>query len=87
MQHWASLFVPVVLPGRTKPGAVAMKRQKTVEEDRKKELTKILLQVYMDGGYAADFVSSQKVTANTKSMMPVGTPWPNGQHSSSMLKL
>lgn len=68
LQPWASLFVPVVLPGRTKPGAVAMKRQKTVEEDRKKELTKILLQVYMDGGDAMAERTAQLINAQAMNL-------------------
>ncbi|KAL4242308.1 Vam6/VPS39/TRAP1 family protein [Abortiporus biennis] len=52
LQQWASLFVPVVLPGKSKATSQGMKREltKTVDESRKRELTRILLEVYMKGG-------------------------------------
>lgn len=49
LQPWATLFVPVALPGKAQ--AMGMKRQKTVDEGRRKALARTLLEVYMDGGY------------------------------------
>ena len=51
LQPWAALVTPLAAPGKQpKPGAVPMKRQKTVDEDVKKDLVMILLEVYMSGG-------------------------------------
>ena len=55
LQQWATLFVPPAPAGKAKTMAATLKRQKTVSEDRKKELTRILLEVYMSGGCVCEF--------------------------------
>lgn len=49
LQPWATLFVPVAVPR----APVVLKRQRTVEDSRKRELTRVLLDVYMEGGCVA----------------------------------
>jgi vacuolar protein sorting-associated protein 3 len=49
LQPWAALVAP--LPSGNKvAAAVPLEREKTVDEGVKRELTKILLEVYMSGG-------------------------------------
>jgi hypothetical protein len=52
---WTSTLFGVPVPppkaGTAKPVVFAMSRQKTVNEDLKKELLKVLLEVYMSDGY------------------------------------
>lgn len=50
LQQWSALFIPPAPAGKARPAAANLKRQKTVSEDRKRELTRILLEVYMSGG-------------------------------------
>lgn len=47
LQPWTTLFTS----GGPGGGAAALKKQKTVEDSRKRELTRTLLEVYMEGGY------------------------------------
>ena len=50
LQPWAALNAPVSLSSK---GSSPLEREKTVDESLKKELTKILLEVYMSGGYVS----------------------------------
>ncbi|OBZ67658.1 Transforming growth factor-beta receptor-associated protein 1 [Grifola frondosa] len=52
LQQWTSLLVPVTPAGKRKVSPSPIQRVKTVNEDLKKELIKILLEVYMSGGEA-----------------------------------
>lgn len=47
LQAWAALIAPLPVANK---GASALEREKTVDESLKKDLTKILLEVYMSGG-------------------------------------
>lgn len=47
LQPWAALIAPLPLGNK---GASMLEREKTVDEALKKDLTKILLEVYMSGG-------------------------------------
>lgn len=49
LQPWAALVAPP--PGKG-PQAPALDRERTVDEGLKRELTRILLEVYMSGGEA-----------------------------------
>ena len=52
LQPWATLVTPLAAPGKSaKTGPTPMKRQKTVDDEVKKDLVMILLEVYMSGGY------------------------------------
>ena len=52
LQPWATLVTPLAAPGKpAKAGPTPMKRQKTVDDEVKKDLVMILLEVYMSGGY------------------------------------
>lgn len=51
LQPWAALVAPFPTPAKaTLAVPVGMEREKTVDESLKKELTKILLEVYESGG-------------------------------------
>ena len=52
LQPWAALVTPLAAPGKPQPPqrAGSIQRQKTVDEDVKKNLVMILLEVYMSGG-------------------------------------
>ena len=52
LQQWAAFVTPLAAPGKPQPtaGAGAMRRQRTVDEEVKKGLVMILLEVYMSGG-------------------------------------
>ncbi|CAL1698826.1 unnamed protein product [Somion occarium] len=63
LQSWAALFVPPVSAGKAKSSAAFMKRQKSVSEERKRELTRILLEVYMSGGEAMSGRTAQLLAA------------------------
>lgn len=64
LQHWAATLGPVAQ--RTK-GAGGMKRQKTVDEGLKKELLKVLLEVYMSAG-CVDAPRAVRVQGLTRDM-------------------
>lgn len=52
LQDWANaLFAPTSKSASTKARPIPMGRQKTVDENLKKELLKILLEVYMSDGW------------------------------------
>ena len=54
MQPWAALVTPLAAPGKQGQGqtrsAAPLKKTKTVDEEVKKDLVMILLEVYMSGG-------------------------------------
>ncbi|KAI1785956.1 hypothetical protein LXA43DRAFT_1035560 [Ganoderma leucocontextum] len=50
LQPWAALVIPLAAPGKQSRGAPPLKRTKTVDEDVKKDLIMVLLEVYMAGG-------------------------------------
>ncbi|KAI0667249.1 hypothetical protein C8Q78DRAFT_1071980 [Trametes maxima] len=83
LQAWAALVTPLAAPGKqTKPGAAPMKRTKTVDDEVKKDLVMILLEVYMSGGEAtadrtAQLLNSQAMNLDVVdviSMIPA--EWP-----------
>lgn len=50
LQQWANMFAPPApAKGRMGLPVAPVKSQKSVSEDRKRELVKILLEVYMNG--------------------------------------
>ncbi|KAI0765868.1 hypothetical protein BD413DRAFT_572859 [Trametes elegans] len=52
LQAWATLVTPLAAPGKpARPSAPPLKKTKTVDEEVKKDLVMILLEVYMSGGY------------------------------------
>ena len=57
LQPWAALVTPLAAPGKQGQsqsqarGASQLKKTKTVDEEVKKDLVMILLEVYMSGGY------------------------------------
>ena len=51
LQEWAAVLVPSIAPGKKLNTASSMSRLKTVDAELKKDLIKILLQVYMSGGF------------------------------------
>ncbi|TCD60728.1 hypothetical protein EIP91_009622 [Steccherinum ochraceum] len=78
LQPWATLFVPVAPAGV----AVAMKRSRTVEDSRKRELARVLLEVYMAGGDAmatqtAQLINSQSMNLEILDILALLPPdWP-----------
>ncbi|KAI0754157.1 hypothetical protein C8Q80DRAFT_1216335 [Daedaleopsis nitida] len=83
LQPWAALVTPLAAPGKTqKPGAAPMKRQKTVDEDVKKDLVMILLEVYMSGGETtadrtAQLLNSQAMNLDVVDVISMIPPeWP-----------
>ena len=56
LHAWSALCVPAAPSGSGKgPIALAMSREKTVDEALKRELIKVLLEVYMTGGSVVSF--------------------------------
>ncbi|KAI0821851.1 hypothetical protein BC628DRAFT_1542796 [Trametes gibbosa] len=83
LQAWATLVIPLATPGKpVKPGAVPMKKTKTVDEDVKKDLVMILLEVYMSGGEAtadrtAQLLNSQAMNLDVVDVISMIPPeWP-----------
>ncbi|KAI0331784.1 hypothetical protein GY45DRAFT_1248254 [Cubamyces sp. BRFM 1775] len=83
LQPWAALVIPLAAPGKpVKPGAAAMKRTKTVDDDVKKDLVMILLEVYMSGGEAtadrtAQLLNSQAMNLDVVDIISMIPPeWP-----------
>ena len=57
LQPWATLVTPLAALGKpVKAGPTPMKRQKTVDDEVKKDLVMILLEVYMSGGYVRSLI-------------------------------
>ncbi|RPD60230.1 hypothetical protein L226DRAFT_563303 [Lentinus tigrinus ALCF2SS1-7] len=83
LQPWASLVTPLAAPGKpVKAGAAPMKRQKTVDDEVKKDLVMILLEVYMSGGEAtadrtAQLLNSQAMNLDVVDVISTIPPaWP-----------
>ena len=55
LQPWAALVTPLAAPGKQGQArsAAPLKKTKTVDEEVKKDLVMILLEVYMSGGYVS----------------------------------
>ncbi|KAI0353913.1 hypothetical protein OH77DRAFT_1406102 [Trametes cingulata] len=81
LQPWAALVTPLAAPGK-KPGAVSMKKTKTVDDEVKKDLVMILLEVYMSGGAAtadrtAQLLNSQAMNLDVLDVISMIPPeWP-----------
>lgn len=66
LQPWAALVTPFAAPGKQPKSAPGpLKRQKTVDEEVKKDLVMILLEVYMSGGYVPGRCSCVRGTDRT----------------------
>ncbi|KAH9918038.1 hypothetical protein B0H21DRAFT_847492 [Amylocystis lapponica] len=80
LQPWAALLVP--LATKTKPGVVPMSRLATVDDELKKRLIGILLEVYMSGGEAtadrtARFLNAQAMNLDMLDVIALIPPeWP-----------
>ncbi|GJE85460.1 hypothetical protein PsYK624_015390 [Phanerochaete sordida] len=78
LQAWASLITPLPLANKATP----LEREKTVDDGLKKELTKILLGVYMSGGEAmaertAALLSAQAMNLDVDEVLATVPPeWP-----------
>ncbi|KAI8974864.1 hypothetical protein BD414DRAFT_176887 [Trametes punicea] len=69
LQGWAALVTPLAAPGKlVKPGAAPAKRTKTVDEEVKKDLIMILLEVYMSGGEATADRTAQLLNAQAMNL-------------------
>lgn len=79
LQQWAALLSP---PTKSRPGASAMQRQKTVDEGVKKSPIRTLLEVYMSGGEAtaertARFLNAQAMNLDVLDVISLIPPdWP-----------
>ncbi|KAI0365805.1 hypothetical protein BV20DRAFT_953552 [Pilatotrama ljubarskyi] len=83
LQAWAALVTPLAAPGKlVKPGATPMKKTKTVDDEVKKDLVMILLEVYMSGGEAtadrtAQLLNSQAMNLDVLDVISIIPPeWP-----------
>ncbi|KAI0070835.1 hypothetical protein K474DRAFT_1693669 [Panus rudis PR-1116 ss-1] len=84
LQPWSALFLPPGAAGKAKAGSapVVVKRERSLNEDRKKELTRILLEVYMSGGEAmadrtAKLLSAQAINLDVTDVISLIPPeWP-----------
>ncbi|TFK87549.1 hypothetical protein K466DRAFT_548508 [Polyporus arcularius HHB13444] len=83
LQPWATLVTPLAAPGKSaKAGPMPMKRQKTVDDEVKKDLVMILLEVYMSGGEAtadrtAQLLNSQAMNLDVVDVISMIPPeWP-----------
>ncbi|KAL1948770.1 hypothetical protein VTO73DRAFT_10576 [Trametes versicolor] len=83
LQAWAALVTPLAAPGKqVKPSAAPMKKTKTVDDDVKKDLVMILLEVYMSGGEAtadrtAQLLNSQAMNLDVVDVISMIPPeWP-----------
>ncbi|KAI0641370.1 hypothetical protein C8Q79DRAFT_990403 [Trametes meyenii] len=83
LQAWAALVTPLAALGKQiKPGATPMKRIKTVDDEVKKDLVMILLEVYMSGGEAtadrtAQLLNSQAMNLDVVDVISMIPPeWP-----------
>ncbi|KAI0760618.1 hypothetical protein C8Q74DRAFT_1208816 [Fomes fomentarius] len=83
LQPWAALVTPLAAPGKQpKPASGPMKRQKTVDEEVKKDLVMILLEVYMSGGETtadrtAQLLNSQAMNLDVVDVISMIPPeWP-----------
>ncbi|CDO71043.1 hypothetical protein BN946_scf184844.g47 [Trametes cinnabarina] len=83
LQAWAALVTPLAAPGKpVKSGSASMKRTKTVDEEVKKDLIMILLEVYMSGGETtadrtAKLLNSQAMNLDVVNVISMIPPeWP-----------
>ncbi|OSD05085.1 hypothetical protein PYCCODRAFT_1362718 [Trametes coccinea BRFM310] len=83
LQAWAALVTPLATPGKIpRLGAAPMKKVKTVDEEVKKDLIMILLEVYMSGGEAtadrtAQLLNSQAMNLDVVDVISMIPPeWP-----------
>ncbi|KAI0628634.1 hypothetical protein C8Q77DRAFT_1067693 [Trametes polyzona] len=83
LQPWAALVTPLAAPGKqVKPGAAPLKKTKTVDDEVKKDLVMILLEVYMSGGEAtadrtAQLLNSQAMNLDVVDVISMIPPeWP-----------
>ncbi|EKM58173.1 uncharacterized protein PHACADRAFT_252272 [Phanerochaete carnosa HHB-10118-sp] len=78
LQRWAALITPLPMANKATP----MEREKTVDEGLKKDLTKILLGVYMSGGEAmaeraAQLLSAQGMNLDGEEVLAtIPSEWP-----------
>ncbi|EMD32317.1 hypothetical protein CERSUDRAFT_119016 [Gelatoporia subvermispora B] len=79
LQPWAALLLP---PTKSRPGASAMQRQRTVDAGLKKSLIRILLEVYMSGGEVtadrtARFLNAQAMNLDVVDVLElIPAHWP-----------
>ncbi|KII87677.1 hypothetical protein PLICRDRAFT_54749 [Plicaturopsis crispa FD-325 SS-3] len=82
LQLWSGAFFSPPSSGKNKSGATAMLRQQSVDEGLKRELLKILLEVYMRGGEStadrtAHLLNSQAMNLDVVDVISLVPPnWP-----------
>lgn len=82
LQAWAALFAPVAVGDKALPVAPALSREKTADEAVKRDLTKILLEVYMSGG-CVSFYGCLRASAADADGFLVGRQWRSAARSCS----